>query len=148
METGVQACDGGRNERACSGRVCIEAHWYGVNAICGITKDINAYHATKEGLSLKKHQDTGPPDTKRIFEGLENSDTYKRALTKFADRVVATGKAVLPVAVIKQFLAVLSRGQVLVGGGLDLVAAVRGLDHFLAVHGGSLLIRELALPGV
>lgn len=117
----------------------------GVVAIYGITKNFSLYNALKEGLSVKKHKKKGAVDTARLSESLEKSDVYNKTLARLTSRVVATGKATLPLTVIKEFLAVLSAGRVLVPGEHNLVDAVRGLDYFLAAHGtGALFLENVA----
>jgi hypothetical protein len=105
----------------------------GYVGLVGITDKMGANNAEERGISAKRHQMIGHKvdscDT--IFDRLQKNDSYKSGISRLAQRIADTGKTVVPLVVLKEFLVMVSKSGAMNSGGCNLEAIVHGLDAYL-----------------
>ena len=100
--------------------------------------------AEDRGISAKRHQmggykvDSG--DT--IFARLQKDESYKGGLAKLAQRIADTGRTVVPLVVLKDFLVMVSKTGAMNSGGCNLEAIAHGLDAYLIKHNVAFVAME------
>ena len=108
-----------------------------MDGITGITDKVDVANADSSSLALKKSQQSYDKVTSgSLFTNLQKTEVYKTGTAALAARIGQTGQSMIPVAVYKEYLAILSSTPGLTASGVNLVDVSDGLDAFLASHGG------------
>ena len=116
----------------------------GCAGLVGITDKLDTSNAEDRGISAKRHLMSGykvdSGDT--MFARLQKDESYKGGMTKLAHRIADTGRTVVPLVVLKDFLVMVSKTGAMNSGGCNLEAIVHGLDSYLIKQNVSFVAME------
>jgi hypothetical protein len=118
----------------------------GLQPIVGVTDRVDV---NNDLVVKRQHQSSSTYKAENhsvLFEKVAKTDAFKSGLAHLANRMVSTGRSMVPLSLFQSLFRELSHTTPLTGAGCDLEQILRGIDHWLKISNVSVVTRAGDVP--